>query len=267
MPDELNDPDTAPPTRVTAAPLASHLSCWRRSLDARRQLSAWRPTKRSDSPMSTTMADPWTGRTTRPGCPGRTARRWNRRGWGAPQWHQRSPRPLPLPAPRTPRRRPTGCRARSGRQLAVGEEQDHYEQQHEAGAPQLVQHQPQRAQRKVMAEAVSQERVVSAIGAEEQADSGHQEEPPDRVARLAPCHDHPGPCARNAEYQRQKPVEQPDETTASAGWPRAPTPPGLPALPPRLTVRQPAAGPRGPPSRRTLGPCLPARWLRLPHGP
>src|SRR5580693_9437906 len=34
---------------LTAAPLASHLSCWRRSPDERRQLSTWRPMKAKDS--------------------------------------------------------------------------------------------------------------------------------------------------------------------------------------------------------------------------
>ncbi len=35
---------------VTAAPLASHFSCWRRSPPARRQLSTWRAT--NDRPMA-----------------------------------------------------------------------------------------------------------------------------------------------------------------------------------------------------------------------
>jgi hypothetical protein len=45
---------------VTAAPLASHFSCWRRSPLLRRQLSACRAMKASDSPMITTVGGPWT---------------------------------------------------------------------------------------------------------------------------------------------------------------------------------------------------------------
>ena len=36
-------------TMATAAPLASHFSCWRRSPDERRQLSAWRPMKATEN--------------------------------------------------------------------------------------------------------------------------------------------------------------------------------------------------------------------------
>ena len=43
---------------LTAAPLASHLSCWRRSPDERRQLSTWRPMKATDSTRST-IRHPW----------------------------------------------------------------------------------------------------------------------------------------------------------------------------------------------------------------
>ena len=38
---ELIPNDTATTTKVTAAPLASHFSCWRCSPEARRQLSTW----------------------------------------------------------------------------------------------------------------------------------------------------------------------------------------------------------------------------------
>src|SRR5580692_9911748 len=45
-------------TMLTAAPLASHLSCWRRSPDERRQLSTWRPMKAKDS-TKRTIRHPW----------------------------------------------------------------------------------------------------------------------------------------------------------------------------------------------------------------
>jgi hypothetical protein len=42
---------------ATAAPLASHFSCWRRSPDERRQLSAWRPMKASENGKSITKIE------------------------------------------------------------------------------------------------------------------------------------------------------------------------------------------------------------------
>ena len=40
-PDELNDTAMMALAMVTTAPLASHLTCWRRSPAERRQLSTW----------------------------------------------------------------------------------------------------------------------------------------------------------------------------------------------------------------------------------
>jgi hypothetical protein len=44
-------------TTVTAAPLASHLSCWCRSPEERRQLSTWRQMKPSDNIRLTTRIE------------------------------------------------------------------------------------------------------------------------------------------------------------------------------------------------------------------
>jgi hypothetical protein len=60
FPDELELPATNRQMMLTVAPLASHFSCWRRSPVARRQLSAWRAMKASDSPSSTKTSRPWT---------------------------------------------------------------------------------------------------------------------------------------------------------------------------------------------------------------
>ena len=46
-------------TMLMAAPLASHFSCWRRSPVARRQLSACRAMKTSDSAVTPTASGPW----------------------------------------------------------------------------------------------------------------------------------------------------------------------------------------------------------------
>jgi hypothetical protein len=43
-------------TRVTAAPLYSHLSCWRRSPSARRYVGIWMTSQASQAASDSTMA-------------------------------------------------------------------------------------------------------------------------------------------------------------------------------------------------------------------
>ena len=59
----------------------------------------------------------------------------------------------------------------------------------------------------MMPKAIGQERVVRGIGAERHTGSDHQKQPPDRVARLAPGDEYSDPRARNADDQRDGPVE------------------------------------------------------------
>jgi hypothetical protein len=89
---------------------------------------------------------------------------------------------------------------------AVGEEQDRDREHHEAGTPDLVQRHCHRGQGKVVPEMVGEERVASAVGADELADSTHEEEPAERVARLAPGNQHSDPRAGKADHRRYRQV-------------------------------------------------------------
>ena len=125
---------------LTVAPLASHFSCWRRSPVARRQLSAWRAMKASDSASSTKMSRPWTALnqpagtsravrppllSTRTGCAAQgAAHRCAGRGEQRREPHAIGPQRT-APEPRG--------------QPAVREQQDRDREQHQAGAPELVQ--------------------------------------------------------------------------------------------------------------------------------
>jgi len=55
-------------------------------------------------------------------------------------------------------------------------------------------------------EPVVDDRVVSAGGAEEEADGDHQKEPAERVSRLPPGHYQPDTRARNTDHQGHDPV-------------------------------------------------------------
>src|ERR1700730_10386647 len=195
-------------TRLTTAPLISHFSCWRRSPEDRRQFSTWRPTKHSQNTANTRRSGPWTapyqtgglsGAETPPADGRVPAGRFVGGGQAAAgidvdavpdersrgrhaqrddgEYVEREVTPQHPPPPRG--------------EPAVREEQDHQPEQQEARAPDLVEQHPHKTEGQAAPEAVVEECVEPAVGAEQEARGDREQEPAERVARLAAGHEQP----------------------------------------------------------------------------
>jgi hypothetical protein len=94
------------------------------------------------------------------------------------------------------------------RQPAVGKQENHHDEQDQAGGPHLVKDKPYWPEREAVPEAVDKVGVVRASVADEQADGRREEKPAERVSRQAAGDEEPDRRARDADHHRHDPVAE-----------------------------------------------------------